>query len=205
MNIPKLLVADDHPVVLEGVRRFFDESSEHELVGTATSVEEVHKELSGQSIDLLVLDIQMPGMAGPQTIVKLCEAGPRIVVFSLHEEDEMVAALVAAGASGFVSKSSPLPELAEATLRVHAGDQVLSEQLQSLLPTANAPHLEFTPRERDVYEQLATGATAKEAAFELGLSTSTVYTYTERIRTRLGVVSIAEIVQYAAKWRSLDG
>lgn len=204
LDRPRLLVADDHPVVLEGVRRFFESSTEQELVTTATSVDETRGLLSEHAIDILVLDIQMPGMAGPQTIQGLRKDGPQIILFSLHDEDEMVAALVAAGAAGFVSKSKPLTELAEATLRVHQGEEVISEQLRALLPTARAPHLEFTPRERDIYELLAKGATAKEAAFELGLSPSTVYTYTERIRTRLGVVSIAEIAHYASKWRSLD-
>ncbi len=200
----RLIVADDHPVVLEGIRRFFSTIEEQEVVATAESIEEVHRQLDLHKVDVVVLDIQMAGVTGPDAIASVHQRGPAVILFSLMEEDEIVAALVQGGARGFVSKSNSLDALADATRRAFAGETIFSERLSSLLVAAGAPHLSFTPRERDIYKLLGKQLTPKEIAFELGLAASTVYTYTERIRQQLKVASIAEVAQYAAKWGKLD-
>ncbi len=200
----RLIIADDHPVIVEGLRRYFESTPEYEVAACVGSIEELLVPLAEQQVDMVVLDVQMPGLTGPASILSIRESGTKIVLFSLLEEDELIASLVQAGAAGFVSKSQPLDALGEALRRAHLGESILSETLVALLARERAPHLCFTPRELDVYRLLSKDLSTKEVAFELGLAPSTVYTYVERIRSRLGVASVAEIVKYAARWSKLD-
>ncbi len=200
----RLLVADDHPIVTQGMQRFFSTSTEHSVEATATCVSEVLERLAQHDIDIVILDIQMPGLTGPEAVSTIANTGVKIILYSLMAEDAMVASLAKAGASGFVSKTASLDVLSEATGVVQRGDTFWSETMDKLLSDSDPPHLGFTARELEIYELLARGNTPKEAAFELGIATSTVYTYTERIRQRLEVASIAEIVNYAKSWRKWD-
>ena len=111
-----------------------------------------------------------------------------------------MASFIEAGAMGFVSKAETLETLAEATFAVARGGRVISEKLQSVLDTDFAPHKRFTPREQDIYKLLGTKCSPKEVAFTLNISTSTVYSYIERIRQHLGVFSVDEIAEHASKW-----
>lgn len=197
----QVLVADDHPIVIDGIRRHLSHIEDVAFCAGVSSMQEALAYCTEHSPDLVVMDVQMPGVEGPSCVEALVATGTRVVLFTLREEDALVASLARGGASAFVSKSSPTPMLIETVRRVHAGERVFSEVLEEQLKSSGGPpHLALTEREHDVFVLLARCMTPKEAAFELGVSQSTIYTHGERIRRKLKVGSVAELVQYAKDW-----
>jgi len=188
-------------VVIEGVRRHLAPITDLIFAGGVASVDEVRERLAREPIDILVLDVQMPGVTGREVIEELCRAGVRVVLFTLRPEDVRVANLVAGGASAFVSKSRPLSDLVHAVREAQAGRETISDALRSMRAAAQtAPHAQLTRRELEVFRLLVRCLTPKEAAFEMGVSLSTMYTHAERIRKKLGVQTFAALVQYAKRW-----
>jgi len=198
----RILIVDDHPVVREGILRHFAESSQHDVVAAVSSINEATATLETSEVDITILDIRMPTGVEERTIAAFVNLQTRVLLFSLMEEGEVVASLIEAGAAGFVSKAESLATLEQATFAVAQGEQVISEKLRTVLDADFAPHKRFTPREQDVYRLLGTRCTPKEVAFTLNISTSTVYSYVERIRQHLGVTSVDEIVEHASKWKT---
>ncbi|MFT5357150.1 MAG: DNA-binding NarL/FixJ family response regulator [Polyangiales bacterium] len=197
----QVLVADDHPIVIGGVRRHLALIDDVFFCAGVSSLQDAVAYCAEHSPDVVVMDVQMPGVDGPVSVEALVATGARVVLFTLREEDALVASLVRGGASAFVSKSSPIPMLIEAIRRVHAGERVFSPTLEEQLKSCGGPpHLALTEREHDVFVLLAGCMTPKEAAFELGVSQSTVYTHADRIRRKLKVSTVAELVQYAKEW-----
>lgn len=201
-----VLVADDHPVVVEGLRRHLAHLPDLDFAGSAGTIDEVRALLTHTHVDVLVLDVQMPGVTGRDVVKELVDTGLRVVLFTLRPEDAMVANLLAGGASAFVSKSKALTELVEAIRAVHGGADFISPGLRCMRDAVDAPppHALLTEREYAVFQHLARCLTPKEAAFELGVSPSTLYTHTERVRAKLGVGTLAEVVQYARDWGLTD-
>lgn len=202
MTAVRVFVADDHPVVVQGIERFAAIVPELEVVGTAASADAIRAALDELRPDVVSLDVQMPGMKGTRTIEEITKRGAPILLFTLHAIDAAVAALVAAGARGYLSKSSSLDEYVRAVRVLRDGGTWFPDALERLLegPAVKSPEELLTPRELEVFERLVECETPKEAAFTLGLSSSTVYTYTDRIRRKLGVRTQAELVRYAATW-----
>lgn len=197
----QVLVADDHPIVIDGVRRFLSHVDDMLFCAGVSSLPEAVAYCTEHSPDVVVMDVQMPGVDGPASVESLVTAGRRVVLFTLREEDALVASLARGGASAFVSKSSPIPVLIDAIRRVHGGQRVFSPALEEQLQSSEGPpHLALTQREHDVFVLLARCLTPKEAAYELGVSQSTIYTHADRIRRKLGVGTVAELVQYAKDW-----
>lgn len=197
----QVLVADDHPIVIDGIRRYLSHIEDVVFCAGVSSLQEAVAYCTEHSPDLVVMDVQMPGVEGPACVEALVATGARVVLFTLREEDALVASLARGGASAFVSKSSPTPVLIDTMRRVHAGERVFSPILEEQLKcTGGPPHLALTEREHDVFVLLARCLTPKEAAFELGVSQSTIYTHGERIRRKLKVGTVAELVQYAKDW-----
>ncbi|MBL4632686.1 MAG: response regulator transcription factor, partial [Kofleriaceae bacterium] len=135
-----LLVADDHPIVTQGMQRFFATSTEHSVLATATCVSEVLEQLEQHDIDIAILDIQMPGLTGPEAISEIAKTGVKIILYSLMAENALVASLINAGATGFVSKAAPLDVLSEAINVVHAGETYLSDTMRLLMSDSDPPH-----------------------------------------------------------------
>ncbi len=198
----QLYVADDHPVVVEGLERYVALHDDLTWLGSASSIDALNEALDAITPDVLVLDVQMPGNTGVDTVRSLVERGLRVVLFTLNPPDRQIAALVAAGAQGFVSKSLPLAELIAGVRAVAAGERHVPEALDALaseVESAPLPHEQMTKREHQVFVRLARCETPKEIAFDLELSQSTVYTYVDRVRDKLGVSTLAEVVRYAAE------
>lgn len=198
----RLFVADGHPIVVEGLAGLAATEPALELVGRASTADGLVAKLTERRPDVLSLDVQMPGVRGPRTIAALAATGVPVLLFTLHPVDVALAALVRAGAAGYLSKSSPLDTYLDAVRAVRDGKRWLPDRLRERLaaPDRAPPEDVLTPRELDVFRRLAEGQTVKEAAFQLGLSPSTVYTHAERIRRKLGVSTAAEMARYQASW-----
>ncbi len=201
----RVWVADDHPVVIEGIKRHLGLLDDMEFAGSSTSLAMLEEALTGASddIDVVVLDIQMPGVGERGDVQRLVRRTParRVILFSLREEDERVADLVSGGASAFVSKTRSIGELASVIREVHRGREVISDTLRAMADNLTAaPHTQLTEREQEVFYMLARCLSPKEIAFEMGVSQSTVYTHADRVRKKPGVASLAEVVSYARRW-----
>ena len=197
----QVFVADDHPIVIEGLRRHMAHVDDVEFAGCASTLADAFTAVDKLGVHVVVMDVQMPGVDGGGSVRRFVDANVRVVLFTLREEDALVASLVAGGASGFVSKSAPPAELLEAVRIVHRGGEVLSETVRAMAGATQAPpHSTLTEREHEVFVHLARCLTPKEIAFEIGVSQSTVYTHVERVRRKLGVATLAEVVQYAKDW-----
>ena len=197
----RLVAIDDHPVITEGLARWADQLTHLELVGVANSLHDLPLLLEdAPEPDVLVLDYRMPGVTGVDSIVDVARRGLAVVVFSSIEDAHVIGALRAGGVRGFVSKSASIRELISAIEQVASGSTVFPETRDACLP-----HEELSERERLVFEQLILGSTPKEIAYELDLATSSVYTYAERVRRKLGVESTAELVGYAYSVGLLGG
>lgn len=203
----RLFVADDHPVVVEGIERFAAIEPELEIVGTANDANTIADGIARCRPEVLSLDVQMPGMRGPATIAAIATLGVPILLFTLHPIDDAIAALVHAGASGYLAKSSRLDDYRDAVRTLRAGGRLLPDALLARLkePPRRPPEDVLTPRELEVFHRLAKGDTVKEAAFALGLSASTVYTHAEQVRRKLGLSTAAEMARYAASWDLTSG
>lgn len=204
----RLLVADDHPIVAEGLRRYLTPEEGLEVVATLGTVDALLASLaSAPPVDVVVLDVQIPGMEAGDTVRAVRAAGPAVVLFTHQRPDDYVARMVAAGAAGFVSKSDPVTDLVRAIDAVHQGGTFLPSELRARaaqVTDSAPPHAALTERERTVFVLLAAGHTPKEIGFELQLSGSTVYSHVEKIRQKLNAANLAEIQRYAERWGFLD-
>ncbi len=196
MGLVGVVLADDHPVVIDGLCRYFALQKDLSILATAGSYEALCAAISEHRPSVVVVDLHMPGMQGAQSIRDLVSdaAAPRVIIFSMQEEDSYAASLVHAGAFSFLSKSRSPEELANAVRAAAKGERYVTAVVD-----ASAPHEAFSQREREVFERLVDGRTSKDIGFELGLSVSTVHTYAERIRNKLGVDSAHGLLDYAFK------
>ena len=197
MNAIRIFMADDHPVVIEGVRRFIEGSDGFVLVGSSQDASAVPNALQEHEVHVLVLDLQMPGGDPARTIRAALKLGIPTVLFSLRREsDELVQHALGAGAAAFVSKGASMDALLD-TVREIVRRSAPPSPRDSAPPP---PHASLTRREYEVFERLARCMSLQEAAFDIGISSSTAYTHASRVRNKLGVSSFAEVVQYAERW-----
>jgi DNA-binding NarL/FixJ family response regulator len=207
MRKTRVLLADDHRIVLEGLRRLLD--TEFELAGTATNGHELIAQARVLQPDVVVADISMPLLNGIDAARVLLEEDPRIkVVFlTMHPDQAYASRALEAGATGYVLKHSASDELVTAIREVMRGGVFLSEALRTEaaeeLLSQTRPRLkqtiELTGRQREVVQLLAEGKSAKEIAAILQISPRTVETHKYKIMDDLGLKTSAEVVQYAIK------
>jgi DNA-binding NarL/FixJ family response regulator len=203
----KILIADDHAVVRKGLVQILDEARDIAEVDEADSGEEVLDLVRRNDYQVLVLDLNMPGMSGFQVLeqVTAIRENLPVLVLSMHSEDQYGVRVLRAGASGYVAKGTAPEELLSAVRRVAAGGKYISpklaENLLSVLddPGSGAPHERLSDREFQVFVQLADGATVSEIAEKLHLSAKTISTYRSRVLEKMSASSTAELVQYAVK------
>lgn len=202
-NRIRVLLADDHPVVLDGLDRFLSQIGDLEIIGTAGSGPEALSAVDALKPDVVVVDLDMPGMRGLPTIEEWLKARPdlRIVVFSMHEEDHLALNLLRAGVFGYLNKSRDPLDLAEAIRYAHRGRRYMTPELTERMLMAGVGeklyHEAFSPRERQVFDMLVEGLETRTIARRLEISPSTVHTYTDRIKSKLDVGSLAELIRYA--------
>jgi two-component system, NarL family, invasion response regulator UvrY len=201
----RVLVADDHPVVLEGLHRLLSKQADVALVGEARDGDALIELATTTLADVVLLDISMPGPGFAEIIRRLHKERPRlaILVLSGQPESQYAVRVLRAGASGFLGKESLSDELANAIRVTASGRRYIPPGVaETLLDAVNGaasrpPHESLSDREFEVLKGTAQGKPVKQIAQELGLSPKTVSTYRRRVLDKLKVDSQAEAIRYA--------
>ncbi len=200
----RLLIADDHPVVRDGLSGMFAAEPEFEVVGQAGDGAEAIRLAEVLRPDVILMDLQMPGVDGLAAITRLAERGvsARVLVLTTYDTDGYVVPAIEAGATGYLLKDAPRDELLRAVRAAAAGQSVLAPSVASALMnrvrTPSAPDL-LSPREVEVLRLVAAGNTNREAAANLFISEATVKTHLLNIYGKLGVPDRASAVAEAFK------
>lgn len=203
----RVLVADDHEIVRAGVRQLLGEEFSDLEFGEAAEVETLLELARGQSWDVVLLDINMPGRNGLEALAALTRFQPQVpvLVLTMFSEQEYARRALKAGASGFISKRGLGKELIAAVKQVCAGEKYLTPSLAELLakdmiqPGPALPHEQLSEREYAVMLRLAAGKSVKEIAAELALGGKTIFTYRARLLDKLGVRNDVEVARYALR------
>lgn len=194
-----VVVADDHPIVRQGICQLIDRQADMAVVGQAADGAELIGVLEASPPDVVVLDLSMPHLQGLELVQLVRERHPgvAIVVFSMQRPDLVGRGLVRAGVLGFVRKSRPVEELVTA---VRSAAQGRSSFPDGLGPSDTAlPHEGFTSRETQVFQLLVQGVAVKEIALELEISASTASNHIAKVREKLGVRTNGEVLLYASR------
>lgn len=204
----RVFIADDHPIVRQGLRRIVEDDSGMVISGEAGDTATLLGAIEATATDLVLLDVSMPGGPFLDTLRALRERHPtiRVLVLSVHPEDQWAVRALRAGASGYLTKDHSPDQLLEAIRRVYRGGKyvspTLAEQLASQLDagTQRALHELLSDREFEVMRRLGSGLTVSQIATELAISAKTVSTHRTRILEKMAVATNADLVRYAARY-----
>ena len=201
----RVLIADDHRIDREGLQRLLSETPDIRVLAEATTGNDVASALATIPIDVVVLDVSMPGSPFLDTLRMLREQHPtvRVIVLSAHGEEEYAVRAVRAGASAYVTKERSPEELVGAIRVAAQGRRFISASVAELLAAdvvrdeTLPAHSKLSDREFQVLRLLGSGRGAKDVAATLGLSVKTVSTYRTRLLEKLGLRTTAELIRYA--------
>lgn len=200
----RLLIADDHPIVREGLRRIAADQPGISVVAEAASANEALERLTGAAVDVMLLDVSMPGPTFIEVLQQVRRDHPsvRVLVLSVHPEDQWAVRALRAGAAGYLTKDHSPEQLIEAIRRVYRGGKYVTAALAEKLATgleaggAATPHEGLSDREYEVLRALGAGLSVKDVAGRLGLSPKTVSTYRTRILEKMQLRTNADLVRY---------
>ncbi len=203
----RVIIADDHAVVRRGLSQIINESPGMEVVAEAEDGGEAIDRVRDTDLDVLVLDLNMPGRSGFDALNHLKAERPDlpVLVLSMHAEDQYAVRVLRAGASGYMSKESAPDELIRAIRRVASGNRYVSPAVAEILLThldgdTDTPlHERLSDREFQVMKMLAEGSSVKAIGASLSLSVKTVSTYRSRILEKMNMKSNADLTHYALK------
>ena len=203
----RVAIADDHPIVRQGLRRIATEGGRIAIAGEAATATELFRLLAGAPVDVVLLDVSMPGSTFVETVRELREKFPsvRVLVLSVHPEDQWALRALRAGASGYLTKDHSPEQLVEAIHRVARGGKYISETLAEKLAglvdlgTLHVPHEQLSDREFEVLCSLGRGMTVKDVALQMQLSAKTISTYRVRLLEKMGLSSNADLVRYVVE------
>lgn len=208
----RIVIADDHPIVREGIKQLLSAVPDLGVVGEAQDGHEVMQYVREREFEVLVLDLSMPGKSGIELIKQVREEKPklRILVLTMHQEHQYAVRAIKAGAAGYLTKESAAAQLVEAIRKVAGGGAfvtaAVAEQLAlSTMPRADSPpHQRLSDREFQVFRLLASGRSVSDIAAELSLSVKTVSTHKARLMQKMNLNNPAELVRYALHHRLID-
>ncbi len=204
----KILIADDHQLVRVGIRRLLEDEKDFKVVGEAADGEDCLEKVKQLDPDVVLLDVTMPGMDGMEVTKRLAKKRKppvRIVILTMHADEHYAARLLRMGATGYVVKDAAPAELAEAVRTVHAGKRFVSASLREALALrfvdglGEEPVDVLTDREFQVLGRLASGATNREIARELGVSVKTIDAHRLNLLAKLGLRNNAELTKFAVR------
>ncbi len=208
----RVLVADDHPIVREGVKQILSETNDIVVAKEASNGQEAIDSVWKNDYDVVLLDISMPGRDGLETLRELKTIKPKtpVLILSIYPEEHYAVRVLRGGASGYVTKASAPDELISAIRKVASGGKYISPTLAERLTyeldkdLSRPPHESLSDREYQVMRMIASGKAIKEIAGELCLSIKTVSTYRARIFEKLGINNNAALVLYAVQNKLID-
>jgi two-component system invasion response regulator UvrY len=201
----KVLIADDHPIVRQGLRQILSGIPDMEVAGEAATAQETLDQVRAGGWDVLVLDITMPDRSGFDILKDLKLGQPQlpVLVLSIHAEEQLAIRVLKAGASGYLTKENAPGELVKAIRKVVSGGKYISRGLAETLAfnldvaSDRPPHEALSDREFQVMQMMAGGKTLTEIADTLSLSVKTVSTYRTRLLQKMNLDTNAEIIRYA--------
>jgi DNA-binding NarL/FixJ family response regulator len=203
----RLVIADDHAIVRQGLKKILEDSREIMIVSTHENGADALRWIRAHECDVLLLDISMPGMSGIDVLKQLHEEKPRlpILILSIYPEDQYAARLIKAGAAGYLTKESAPEIVVEAVRRAAAGKKYISPAVAEILANefgaqeGKLPHETLSDREYQIFLMLASAKTVSEIASALSLSVKTVSTYRTRILEKMQLRNNAEMMRYAVE------
>ncbi|MBE7367760.1 response regulator [Ramlibacter pallidus] len=204
----RIVLADDHAIVREGLKRIVGDVADFAVAGEAADGTEVMRVVREKDFDILVLDLSMPGRSGME-LIKLVKAEKpklRILVLSMHQEMQYAVRAIKSGASGYLTKESAPAQLEQAIRKIAGGGAYISTEVAEQLalgamPGASdaLPHENLSDREFEVFRLLVAGEAVTDIAGKLNLSVKTVSTHKANLMQKLGLSNQTELVRYALK------
>ena len=209
----RVVLADDHGILREGLKQLLAADGGFEVVGEARDGHEVMQRVRELEFDVLVLDMSMPGRSGIELIKQVKGEKPklRILVLSMHEEHQYAVRAIRAGASGYLTKEAASSRLVAAMKKVASGGAYISEAVAEQLALGNMPgnkgepHEALSDREFQVFRMLAEGKSVADIAERLTLSVKTVSTHKANILQKMGLATTGELIRYALAHRLVEG
>lgn len=208
----RVLIVDDHPVIRHGLREILNEHDKMDVAGEATNAAEALEFVRKKPVDVVIMDITMPGRSGLEALRDIRAEKPAlpVLMLSIHPEDQYAVRALKAGASGYLTKESAPDELVAAIQKVVAGGLYVTASMAERLaaemrgPGQKQPHELLSDREYEVLCLMGRGKSVSLIAGELSLSVKTVSTYRSNILEKLGLETTAEIIRYAITHNLVD-
>ena len=200
----RVLIVDDHPVVREGLRVVLEDTKEMQVVGEVGSAEEALSSVERALPDIVLLDLELPGMNGVDAIPRFADAAshPRVIILTAYDTEERVLAALKAGAVGYVLKGAPAGEIAQAIRAVAGGGSYLTPRVAArVVAQVKAPRRSglLTARERQVLGLVARGRSNKQIARDLAITERTIKFHMTSIFNKLGADNRAQAIAIAAQ------
>jgi DNA-binding NarL/FixJ family response regulator len=209
MKAARILIADDHDIVREGLRRLLQPETDWTICGEAATGREAVEKAKTQRPHVVVMDFSMPELNGLEATRQIREAlpGTEVLVLTMHDSEQLAQEILGAGARGFVLKTNAKAQLVRAVkaLLDHKPffdsrvSTLLSDTFPSPTPNKSGARGRLTPREREILQLIAEGLTSKEVAVRLALSTKTVEAHRANIMNKLDLHSASQLVLYAVR------
>lgn len=208
----RILMADDHPIVRAGLREIIAREKDMYVAAEAQTSQEVFDVLERQTVDVLILDVMMPGRGGMEVMKLLKQERPTlpVLVLSVFPEDQLAVRALRAGAAGYLTKDSAVGELVGAIRKVVGGGRYVSSAVGERLArevgrgVVGALHEKLSDREYQILGMLVKGRTVSEIAEDLALSVKTISTYRARLMEKLDVKTTADLIRYALAERLVE-
>lgn len=208
----RIVIADDHTIVREGLRQLLTAAGDFEVVGEANDASEAMQRVRDVEFDVLLLDVSMPGRSGIDLIRQIRGERPRlrVLVLSMHQEHQYAVRAIRAGASGYLTKESASRDLAVALRKIAAGGAYITAEvaehlaLDAMPQSDGPPHKSLSDREFQVLQLLVSGKSVSEIADGLNLSVKTISTHKARMMQKLGVANSSGLYRYAIEHQLTD-
>ena len=209
----KILIADDHAVVRQGLKQIIIDETDMQVAGEAENAAQVLQLVAADKLNVVILDITMPGgKSGLDLLPEIKSLRPmlKVLILSMHAEEQFAIRALKSGASGYITKQSAPTELVRAIRKVQSGGKYISQSIAEQLAVfvsddSNKPlHEKLSDREFQVLLMIARGQTLREIADELNISEKTVGTYRVRILEKMNMTRNAELIRYAVQSKLIE-
>lgn len=208
----KIGLVDDHAILRSGLRAFLEEEADFLVTAEASSGREAIDMVRQHELDVMLMDISMPGQTGIEALAMIRAKAPdvAIIILSSYPEEHYAVHLIRQGASGYLNKQCEPAEIVDAIRRVAGGNRYITPAVAELLaqqlnrPDADQPHERLSEREFQVFTRLAKGETVSDIGAALSLSVKTISTYRTRIMEKMALQSNSDLTYYALKSKLID-